>query len=167
MESSASPKDFFDLKQPSGTNVNGDAEYNTIWGKLYTWDQAMGNSGFTGACPNGWRVPSDADWTELENTLNGSVCRTGDGWECTGLGWQNHNARMDSNNLANALKAPLSGYRYTDGASFNTRGFLTNLWSSTPNSSSAYVRFLLSGDQTVSRFANSQALGVSVRCIRD
>ena len=47
MASAANPRDFFDLKQPDGTNAYLDAEYNTIWGKLYTWDQAMGNAGYT------------------------------------------------------------------------------------------------------------------------
>lgn len=71
------------------------------------------------------------------------------------------------NNLANALKIPLSGYRTTDGASFFHRGNLTLLWSSTPSSSSAYRRYLRFEYRTVRRSANNQAFGFSVRCIKD
>jgi len=35
------------------------------YGRLYTWDEAMV------ACPSGWRLPSDDDWTELRTVVEG------------------------------------------------------------------------------------------------
>jgi hypothetical protein len=40
MASNANPKTFFDIMVPSGTNSNGDAEFDTIWGKFYTFGNA-------------------------------------------------------------------------------------------------------------------------------
>src|SRR5574344_393885 len=66
----------------NGTNVT-DAKataysvyYNT-YGVLYNWPAAMNGaassttnpSGVQGVCPDGWHLPSDAEWTELTNYL--------------------------------------------------------------------------------------------------
>ncbi|MCH2023274.1 MAG: T9SS type A sorting domain-containing protein [Saprospiraceae bacterium] len=54
-----------------------DSIYPTTFGRHYTWitlmnGEALSNSnpsGVQGICPNGWHVPSDAEWTELEMAL--------------------------------------------------------------------------------------------------
>jgi hypothetical protein len=59
----------------NGTNVTyakATANYNT-YGVLYNWPAAMNGtassttnpSGVQGVCPDGWHLPSDAEWTEL------------------------------------------------------------------------------------------------------
>src|SRR5574344_1981957 len=59
----------------NGTNVTdakATANYNT-YGVLYNWPAAMNGaassttnpSGVQGECPDGWHLPSDAEWTEL------------------------------------------------------------------------------------------------------
>lgn len=48
------------------------------YGFLYNWPAVMHGasssnanpSGVQGICPNGWHVPSDAEWTELTNYMN-------------------------------------------------------------------------------------------------
>ena len=80
------------------------------YGYLYNWQAVMHGaasssanpSGVQGICPQGWHVPSDAEWTEMENTLiDSGKYHCGDcenciakalasktGWrECTGGGW--------------------------------------------------------------------------------
>ncbi len=52
----------------------------TTYGVLYNWPAAMNEatssssnpSGVQGACPTGWHLPSDAEWTELTDYLGGT-----------------------------------------------------------------------------------------------
>ncbi len=164
MASDANPKDFFDAKQPDGKNSNQDSEFDTIWWKLYTFEQANDS-----ACPAGWSVPSDNQWEDLETYLNGwTNCRNAtDWWLCDGLWWKSHNAKTHTNNLANALKIPLAGYRYTVSSTFGRRGGYTYLWSSTPSITNAYRRTLYWNYSTVFRDTYSQDYGFSVRCIKN
>lgn len=69
--------------------------------------------------------------------------------------------------MAQALKLPLAGYRYTDGVTFNSRGNSTLLWSSTPSAGNAYRRYLNWNGSSVHRNIDSQASGFSVRCLKD
>ncbi|MCL2281697.1 MAG: fibrobacter succinogenes major paralogous domain-containing protein [Fibromonadales bacterium] len=41
------------------------ASYCTAYGRLYDWGAAMS------ACPDGWRLPSDADWYDLVQAAGG------------------------------------------------------------------------------------------------
>jgi uncharacterized protein (TIGR02145 family) len=83
----------------SGTTVgacyNDSAENCTKYGRLYTWSEAMAGSttssntspsGVQGICPSGWHLPSDAEWTTLENNLSsdssskGTLLKSLSGW---------------------------------------------------------------------------------------
>ncbi|MBO7134222.1 MAG: hypothetical protein J6W06_08705, partial [Bacteroidales bacterium] len=60
--------------------VNGDEANTDTYGYLYNWKAAMNGasssaanpSGVQGICPNGWHLPSDAEWTELTDYLGGT-----------------------------------------------------------------------------------------------
>lgn len=70
-----------------GTTISGAYSYDNNpdnaanYGKLYTWAAVMGGSassdqnpsGVQGVCPNGWHVPSDAEWTQLTNYISGGL----------------------------------------------------------------------------------------------
>lgn len=53
---------------------NNQGDEARIYGALYTWAAAMGGaassestpSGIQGVCPDGWHLPSDREWMELE-----------------------------------------------------------------------------------------------------
>lgn len=49
--------------------LNDSAKYNCPYGKLYNWYAVTDARNL---CPSGWRVPSDADFSTLQNTLGGS-----------------------------------------------------------------------------------------------
>jgi hypothetical protein len=163
LSSSWSTKEYFEMKQWEWwTNSNWDSEFDTIWWKLYTWSNS------SSACPTWRHVPSDEEWTTLTTYLNWwIICETTTWWQCEWLWWNWHNSKTDSNNLANALKIPLAGYRNVDGSTFYYRGSNTLLWSSTPISTSACSRNLYWGNSTVPRYFNSQSYGFSVRCLKD
>lgn len=47
---------------------NGNKSNVDKYGRLYTWDAAMDSRGI---CPQGWHVPSDAEWTTLTDFVGG------------------------------------------------------------------------------------------------
>ncbi len=74
-----------------GTTISGAFSYDNSpenaanYGKLYTWEAVMGGSessdenpsGVQGVCPNGWHVPSDAEWTQLTDYISGGLATGG------------------------------------------------------------------------------------------
>ncbi|MDD3302312.1 MAG: FISUMP domain-containing protein [Candidatus Gracilibacteria bacterium] len=163
MASNTSAKVYFDAMQPDGTNQYGDSEFDTIWGKFYTWVNAGG------ACPTGWHLPSDKEWENLETILNGGVnCRNlTDGRYCDGLGWKTNVSYNPDKKLAELLKIPLSGYCDYDRNTFFYRGHNANLWSSTSNINNAYRRYLRYTYSSINRNNLDKLYGFSVRCIKD
>jgi len=162
---------WYNTKEITYNSIYG---INNIWWKLYTWtsldtdsDNDIDSNDTNKVCWTWYHVPTDSEWTTLENTLNGSSCRTWDVWECDWLGWKNHTTETSSNNVIEALKLPLAGSRNSDGSTFYGRGVVTYLWSSNLYASSASSRGLFWYFSTVERFSRSKAYGFSVRCIKD
>ncbi len=147
----------------SWANWNWDSEFNTIWWKLYLWQEAIDT-----ACPAWWHIPNNSEWETLETELNSSVnCRSNTSWwRCDWLWWNWHNLKNETNNLVNALKIPLAWRRNTFPEDFIWRGSDTQLWSSTP-SGNAYTWLLDVNNSTVARNIASKFFGFSVRCIKD
>jgi uncharacterized protein (TIGR02145 family) len=131
-----------------------------IYGALYNW-HAVNNSNL---CPTGWHVPTDEEWTDLENYVafdghNGSeatALKSTSGWEGGGNGTDEY-----------GFSALPGGNRESDGifgASDDT-GFL---WSATGDGgSSAWSRQFFTGDSEIYRSQEEKTSGYSVRCIKD
>lgn len=144
-------------------NQNNDREFDTIWWKMYTKDT------FTQACPVGWHIPTDDDFTQLETYLNDGVNCTDWGWSwyCDGLGWKWHNAQEDTQNLAKALKIPLAWNRNTDNTSYKNRWDDGFLWTSTAVDDRFYVRWFYQDFSTVHRWLYGDNFATSARCIKN
>jgi uncharacterized protein (TIGR02145 family) len=145
---------------------NNDAVYNTTYGKLYNWYAVADPRGL---CPTGWHVPSDAEWTTLENFLGGAdvaggkMKSTGTIQASTGL-WQDPNT--DATNSSGFTAFP-GGYRTTDGSLY-TVGNYGNWWSSTQYSSpDAWFRGLNYSFAASVRNGYGKTAGFSVRCLQD
>jgi len=86
-----------------GVCYDNNSSYCGVYGRLYSWSEAMGfasscNSNFCasqvqsphrGICPSGWHIPSDAEWTALTNFVGGGAgekLRSATGWN-TGVGY--------------------------------------------------------------------------------
>ena len=117
---------------------NNTANCNT-YGRLYDWSTA------TSACPSGWHLPSDAEFTTLGSTIGSAITA----WVSTS-GWH----------------GLYGGYLATNG-SFYGLGTYGRWWSSTPSSSDAWVRLLHSSNTIVVRGTSNQGNGWSVRCLRN
>lgn len=57
-----------------GTCYAGNANYCKIFGRMYTWKMAntgdLSNNKKKGICPNGWHMPSNAEWKTLINAMS-------------------------------------------------------------------------------------------------
>ena len=149
-----------------------------FYGVLYNWPAAMGGStsssanpsGVQGACPSGWHLPSDAEWTTLttylggESVAGGKMKETGNIGAETGL-WNGSN--FGATNVSGFSGRP-GGFRLYSGG-FAEIGNYGYWWSSTEGSSStnACRRYLCYTNGGVNRQIAANRQGFSVRCVRD
>ena len=149
---------------------NGCSIHSTEWGEevLYQWGAAMDGEtaeNSQGLCPDGWYIPSDDDFKELELYLGMTQAQVDEtGFRGTDQGTQlKDNVNWNGTNTSGFSALP-SGTR-TSAGSLNNIGDESIWWSSTPFSSSAWRRSLNRIFPGVHRHVNSQASGFSVRCI--
>jgi len=143
-------------------------------GRLYTWDDMMNGDGEggQGLAPDGWHIPTDAEFKELERYLGMKQSQV------DALEWRGVNegkmlksldpvAAVASNGLNTfGFNALLTGNRNTD-SNYYSRGTRTYLWSSTVGTTGAWLRRLYSTESNVARYDYDKANGFSVRCLKD
>ena len=189
---------------PLGTTTSYDVAYRyypndnsanvSDYGYLYNWAAVMKGassssanpSGVQGICPDGWHVPSDAEWTELENYVSSQsqyVCGGDEDNIAKALaseeGWNSSTDNCDVGynpiaNNATGFSARPAGYYggyyyggYYTGyyGSFGNRAYF---WSATQYySDGAYARNLDYNNANVTTYNSEKFDGYSVRCIRN
>ena len=141
-----------------------------IYGGLYQGDEMMGytaTEGAQGICPDGWHIPTDAEWTTLTSFLGGSVGgkmkTTGTIEAGTGL-WYDPNTGATNS----------SGFTGLPGGScrpslvpFGALGYTGHFWSSTSDASYYWGLHLLYDGYGVGHWASYKAYGYSLRCLQD
>ena len=141
--------------------VNNDSTLGTKYGKLYNWFAVNDPRGLA---PQGWHIPTDAEWTTLETTLGGASTAGGQMKEAGTLNWLTPNTGGNNNSGFTALPAG-SRLRY---GTFSNNGSFGNWWSSTESSSiKAWLCLLVSNNGNIVRGLNYKIAGSSVRCLRD
>ena len=155
--------------------------------RLYNWYAVMGIHDTDPNTPNkefaseGWHVPSDAEWTTLEEYLiaNGynyddtttenkiaKAMSSTTGWDSTtDLGAIGNDQSLNNSSGFNAFP---EGFRFNDG-SFNGEGYSAVFWSSTEdNSINAWNRGLTYYFSFLDRgLSGYKRYGFSVRFVRD
>ena len=143
---------------------NNDPVNDGVYGKLYNHYAVMDTRGL---CPTGWHVPTDGEWTTLENHLGGWSVAGGalksTATQLTPGGWNSPNT--GATNISGFSAGP-GGLRGDFGA-FNYLGFGGYWWSSSLIGPNAYLLGLGSNDGVVSRGNGYRTDGLSVRCLRD
>ena len=156
-----------------------------IFGALYTWPAAMNGaessdnnpSDVQGVCPDGWHLPSDREWKELEQFLGMDENAT----NIIGLRGTNQGSK-----LASSAELWLDGYLDSDDAfgssgfnaqpaggrryngSFGHKGDNANFWTTTAYSNiRAWGRHIYSDYSSMHRYRNAKSDGFSVRCVKD
>jgi len=133
-------------------------------GALYQWNEAMQYStteGAQGICPNGWHIPTDAEWKTLEIFLGMTQAQA----DATGNRGTDQGTKLKVSG-SSGFDAVLAGYRDGAGA-FNHQAAGTLIWSSTISGANAWRRSVYTGNTTVIRYTDSQQNGFSVRCLQD
>jgi len=144
---------------------NNDPVNDGLYGKLYN-HYAVTDS--RGLCPTGWHVPSDAEWTILENHLGGSSV-AGGALKSTAMqptlgGWDQPNTGATNSSGFTALPGGLRN-SFGDFSGMAIDGYW---WSSSVlSASSAWFSLLNYGSSDIFRNSGNRKLGFSVRCCRD
>jgi uncharacterized protein (TIGR02145 family) len=147
------------------------------YGALYQWDEMMNYlpaEVTQGVCPNGWHLPSEAEWCTMSTYIDATVDCAAFGSSGTDAGgkmketgtthWLPPNEGANNSSGFTALPG---GYGI-DYNIFNNIGNLGYFWSSTQNDgTTAWSRVLISSAVTVFKFNMNKSYGYSVRCIKD
>ncbi len=139
------------------------------YGRLYTWAAVMRGesaidanpSGVQGVCPDGWHVPSDSEWKELESFLGMTFDLNNFGWRGSDQGTQLKEGG------SSGFEATMGGQRRCTSG-YQDLGTFGNYWSTTDDvGTSGYYRQLSSLDTRIQRGGKEKCFGLSVRCIKD
>lgn len=144
------------------------------YGGLYQWDEMMQyltNTGTQGICPNGWHLPSDAEYCTLTQFLDSNVNCDITGYSgilCGTVmkstsGWGNGNGSNQSG--FNALSAgSLQYYSWN----FYGIGRQCHFWtSSSDDVGSGLIRSLYYSKENIHRAYSINPMGFSVRCVKN
>jgi uncharacterized protein (TIGR02145 family) len=154
-------------EQPAWCYYDNDSEYGKDYGKLYNW-YAVNDP--RGLAPEGWHIPTDEEWTILEEFLGkdiaGHKLKSVEGWE----EWENEYRKIQNGNGDNSIGFNVlpGGYRNYLGSFFKIR-INALFWSTTKHDivdTLAWSRYLYSSNSIVSRNFYVKSFGVSVRCLR-
>jgi uncharacterized protein (TIGR02145 family) len=152
-------------------NYNNDTNNVSTYGRLYNWYAVADTRNIA---PEGWRVPTDEDWKQLETYLGMSQAQTdASSWRGTDEGgrlkdtttlWSSPNAGATNETGFTALPG---GYRFRGGGFYGI-SYGAGFWSATEESSgNAWTRYLGNDFSQVSRNSLDKYYGYSVRCVRD
>lgn len=143
-------------KKPAWCYYMYDHNNKNSYGKLYNWYAINDERGFA---PIGWHVPSDTEWSNLQNYLGrdaGNKLKNTTGWQ---------------KNIGQTNESGFCGY--PSGICFETGMFTSEdcsrWWSTSVDSTSGYiwVRGLSENDDKLGRGFGGKEDGYSVRCLRD
>jgi uncharacterized protein (TIGR02145 family) len=171
---------YFSTGASSSDGAN-DASKNNARGAV------SASQGGRGICPVGWHVPTDYEWANLLNRIDGNTTFTSQpstGWWGNGTGnklktqavftgtdpgegqWVDNSTTRGTN--ATGFGAVPAGHRNNNGSQFYNRGLNVNYWSSSVGgSASAWYRYLGYNNAQVYRTNGYRSNGLSVRCVRD
>ena len=137
------------------------------YGALYQWNELMQyteEEGTQGICPEGWHVPTDVEWMQLEMELG----MTYD--EATSSGFRGTNEAIKlRTGGSSGFDAQLAGYRSVNSEFINMNqqgGFFTST-KALVNPNNAWVRFLFDDQDRIYRIDYQKRMALSVRCLRD
>lgn len=137
------------------------------YGGLYEWDEMMDyttTAGTTGICPEGWHLPTNAEWLVLTDYLGGESAAGGALKEAGFEHWLEPNNGATNSSGFTALPG---GFLQSSNTFYHV-GSYCYLWTSTENSPANSNYFQLSTlypDVYTGNYDKSG--GFSVRCIKD
>ena len=160
----------------------------TEYGRLYTWAAAMDSAGtwstngkgcgynktcspaypVRGVCPEGWHLPTQAEWNALVIAVGGSstagkVLKSQTGWSTT-------SQDVDGNGTDAYAFSALPAGLMDAFRGYGSVGYDVFFWSSTEydcDDDDAYYMVLYYAGDTANLYNNRKKNGYSVRCLKD
>ena len=149
---------------------NNNESFADTFGLLYNWYAV--NTGKL--CPDGWRIPTDAEWKNLEGYVDTKYGIGDSFWNRSGL------RGYDAGQRLKAISGWRPGVTGTDNYGFAAlpggehlscffAAGRSGFWwtSSEASEASAYYRNMIYSFETVARDTHPKRMGFSVRCIKD
>jgi uncharacterized protein (TIGR02145 family) len=155
-------------------NNNTSNEVDT-YGALYNWYAVTDTRNLA---PEGWHVPTDEEWKELEMSLGMSQSEAdNESWRGTNEGsimagndalWDEGDLENDSEFGSSGFSTLANGYRPTGLGNYTQMGNYGYFWSTTEyNSNLVYNRSLYSNRTTIHRGYDYKSFGLAIRCVKD
>jgi uncharacterized protein (TIGR02145 family) len=143
-------------------DANGDPAATVIYGSLYTWYAVTDTRN---VCPTGWHVPSDAEWSQLEDAVGGYLYAASLLKEAGNTDWLAP-YNTDANNMSCFTALP-AGYRPATGG-FALLQNEAHFWSSTESEATkGWERALTATSYSDTRQGAAKNSGESVRCVKN
>jgi len=172
-----------------GTSAKAYCYYNNSdlsgekYGALYTWPAAVNGtspsnsnpSGIQGVCPDGWHLPSDAEWKELEIILGMSQADAdAEDWRGTDEGGKLKEAGYANWIQPNTGATNETGFTALPGGDrpntgeFEYEGQMFGIWTSSEyDTTHGRDRRLFYDNAGIRRGSGGKGRGFSVRCVKD
>lgn len=156
---------------------NDDEANCDVYGGLYQWDEMMQYSntpGVQGLCPDGWHLPTNAEWCILEQEVDPTITCYSTGWRGNDGGgklketgtshWTSPNTGATNSSGFTGLPG---GLRFIEGLFYNYQDY-SYWWSSSEDSyTNAWSRYMIYNFSGTLRYSDHKECGYSVRCVRD
>ena len=164
---------WFNLTTGARCAYNNDNNNADTYGLLYNWYAVNDNRNIA---PEGWRVPTDEEWKQLEMYLGMSQSEAdatsyrgspvgGKLKEAGTVHWNSPNSGATNESGFTALPG---GFRFHDGGIFYDMSYFGCWWAATEISSTyALGRYMYYNSSDVERNYYNKQDGFSIRCVRD
>lgn len=141
----------------------------SIYGRLYDWNSALF------ACPDGWHLPTDPEWKQLEEFLGVDPSTTETliyrGTREGGMLKEQGNRRWFNPNTG---ATNITGFTALPGGNRTPEGLFgglhaqTAFWTATGNADgTAYYRALNANSSQIGRHLHDKGWGFSIRCVKN
>ena len=169
-----SNSEWMNLQIGAFAEYDNNPDHADTYGKLYNWYVVNDSRGIA---PEGWRVPTDEEFMELEMYLGMSPTEvegvdeyrgTDEGGKLKELGTNHWNTPNEGATNESGFTALPGGYRFSDTGMYHYLGDYCSLWSQTEididNSMNRELGYAQSG---IARYVAFKQYGSSIRLIRD
>ena len=150
----------YDYPSSGCYNYNHNYENGDVYGRLYEWEIALI------ACPSGWSLPSEDDWTILVDFLSDEYTAAYRMKEAGCAHWDCPNTATNSSGFT-GLPGGYGGHGY-NYIKFDGLRDLGYWWSSTESSgTNAWRLHMRYDDSGASQYYTLKTYSYSVRCVKD
>jgi uncharacterized protein (TIGR02145 family) len=142
---------------------NDDENNAEIYGRLYTWEDALNNA------PEGWHLPSNEEWNKMQEYVQNTyeddlpvALKSKSGWN------PDENQNSTNGTDATGFNMVPGGARWFLDGTFYAAGDRAYFWTSTEyDSERARMRKFTSSDTEIGEGASNVGYGFSVRYVKD